>query len=94
LAPETAELIQQKRQWTMSSEDRSKQKHDAITKINEQLRATLEPSDEQLKAQIDALLSQLHPSEVAHSREYSFCLFGESLVEDLKRVVQTNFTGE
>ena len=91
LAPEAVELIRQKRQWIAAAEDRSKKKHDAITQINEQLRAILEPSDEQLKSEIDDLNRKLDSSEIANSREYSFCLFGESLVEDLKRLVQTNF---
>ena len=93
-APETLELVEQKRQWIASPEVRSKQKHDAITNINQQLRAKLDPSDEQLENEIDDLVRQLEASDIANSREYSFCLFGLSLVEDLKRLVQTNFSSD
>ena len=86
---QAVELIKQKRQWIDSP--RSLEKHLAITQINQVLRAMLTPSDEQLKEEIDSLSAQLKSSEIANSREYSFCLFGESLVDDLKQLVQTNF---
>ena len=54
----------------------------------------VEPSDTQLENEIEDLLRQLESSEIANSREYSFCLFGENLVEDLKQLVQTNFAGQ
>ena len=86
----SAELIKKKRQW-IDSPTRSLEKHHAITKINQALRAMLTPSDEQLKEEIDSLTAQLKSSDIANSREYSFCLFGESLIDDLKQLVQANF---
>ena len=88
---QAVELIKQKRQW-IDSPIRSLEKHLAISQINQTLRAMLTPSDEQFKEEIDSLSAQLKSSEIANSREYSFCLFGESLVDDLKQLVQTNFT--
>ena len=94
LSSEMAELVEQKRQLIASTEVWTQQEHDTITQINQKLRLALDPSDEQLKNEIEGLLRQLDASETANSREYSFCLFGESLVEDLKRLVQANFAGE
>ena len=93
LTSKAVELIQQKRHWTASPHIRSKEKHYAITGINQQLRAILKPSDEQLQSDIDELQLQLRSSQIANSREYSFCLYGESLVDDLKRLTQMNFEG-
>jgi len=88
--PKAATLIKQKRQWIDSS-IRSREKHLAITQTNQALRALLTPSDEHLNEEIDSLTAQLKSSEIANSREYSFCLFGESLIDDLKQLVQANF---
>ena len=87
---QAVELIKQKRQW-IDSPIRSPEKHLAITQINQALREMLTPSDEQLKEEIDSLSAQLKSSEIANSREYSFCLFGESLIDDLKQLAQANF---
>jgi len=87
---QAVELIKQKRQW-IESPIRSLEKHHAITKINQALRGILTPSDEQLEKEIDSLRAQLKSSEIANSREYSFCLFGESLIDDLKQLAQANF---
>ena len=84
----------QKRRLIASTEVWTKATHDAITKINQQLRVILEPSDEQFQNDIDALLGQLAASETANSREYSFCLFDQSLVEDLKRLTNASFAGK
>ena len=87
---QAVELIKQKRQW-IESPIRSLEKHHAITKVNQALRGILTPSDEQLEKEIDSLRAQLKSSEIANSREYSFCLFGESLIDDLKQLAQANF---
>ena len=94
LTSDVVALIQQKRQSIQSTEVWTKEKHEVITKINQQLRAILKPSDERLENEIDELRDQLTASEIANSREYSFCLFGQNLVDDLKQLTQTNFTGE
>ena len=91
LTPQAVELIEQKRQWINLSNVRSLEKHRDITRINQALRAMLKPTDKQLKAEIDSLNAQLKSSDIANSREYSFCLFGENLVDDLKQLVQANF---
>ena len=91
LASATDKLIQQKRKWIASTDIRTQEKHLAITRINQELRALLEPSDDQLKSKIDSLKTQLKSSNIANSREYSFCLFEESLVDDLKQLAKTNF---
>ena len=94
LTPEKIELIEQKQRRIASTETWTKQTHDAITQINQQLRAILEPSDEHLENEIDESLRQLAASEIANSREYSFGLFGPGLVDDIKSLVQKNFAGE
>lgn len=88
--PQAVALIKQKRQWIASTHIRTHEKHHAITQINRDLRAMLTPSDDQLKSEIESLNAQLKSSQIANSREYSFCLFGESLIGDLKQLVQTN----
>lgn len=91
LPSQAVELIKQKRQWIDSPDIWSLEKHLAITKINQALRALLKPSDDELGKEIESLTAQLRSSEIANSREYSFCLFGESLVDDLKRLTKKNF---
>jgi hypothetical protein len=91
-----AELVKQKQHWTSGPGRgvRSLEKHQAIEALNEQLGSLLPESDSKLADQLDALKGQLRNSEVAGSREYSFCLFDEHLVDDLKGLVTKNFSAE
>lgn len=81
-----SELISQKRRWTHGQPElnRTKQKHDAITSLNQQLSHHLNVSLEQASADETRLQDNLRASEILDSREYSFCLFPETLLRELR----------
>ena len=95
-SPDVRDLIQQKRDWTIGQHknERSKQKHEAITGLNAQLsRHTDVDPDEVLKTRSQQL-QQVRAGEILDSREYSFCLFPESLTEELQSLADIQETRE
>jgi len=94
--PLAIELIKQKEHWTSGKQKyvRSLDKHKAIEAINEQLASLLPETDVQLAKQVDLMKGQLRNSEIAGSREYSFCLFDDRLVGNLIDLAAMNFSGD
>lgn len=92
--PEVEALISRKRHWLEGENEavRSKEKHDAITTINKALRALLPTSEAVLKEQELEARSQLRESEIVTSREFSFVLFDQRLVESLKHAAADELT--
>ena len=78
-------LIRQKDQWTKGfrRDERSLEKHVAISELNEQLQAFVDVDELTLKKKRDELAKKTRASEILDSREYSFCLFPESLIDEL-----------
>lgn len=86
--PEVAALIAEKRDW-FSGENkdiRSKQKHEAIEAINQQLRTFVDISDWELAETENFAREKLREGQIVSSRDFSFCLFEESLIERLKHM--------
>jgi hypothetical protein len=80
-------LIRQKRKW-VAKLDRSKARHDAIETLNKSLAELAVPSLDELETRRSVIEERLRTSEVLTSREYSFCLFPESLVAELKALAE------
>lgn len=86
--PEVAALVAQKRVW-LSGENkdiRSKQKHEAIAEINQQLRAFVDISDRGLADTEHLMRAKLREGQIVGSRDFSFCLFETNLIERLKHL--------
>ncbi len=67
-----------------------KQRNDAIVAINRQLQPNVEAIRKKLLDQQDFVSQQLRTSQVLSSREYSFALFPESIVEELNTAAKDN----
>lgn len=85
-SPQVKELIQLKSQLTSPSLQnlRGKELHQKIESVNRQLQSHTNDSVESIQQKIAAAKSQLRTSEIAGSREYSFCLFDEDLFLNLQ----------
>ncbi len=62
----------------------SKDWHDRVTAINRQLQPGVVGIRDLLTQQRAALVEQIRTSRLLSSREFSFCLFDERLVEQLR----------
>ena len=62
------------------------QRHHAIEEANRLLQPFVADQVEALQQKLTGINDQIHNSRILNSREYSFCLFDESLIEDLKRM--------
>ena len=66
----------------------AKRHRDAIENLNEQLRVLVEPQKVATENNLEQIESQLDANRVLGSREYSFCLFPEQLVDTLGRLCE------
>ena len=84
------DLIKQKRQWTVGERrrERSREKHLAIETLNRQLAKLAELDEQTLLETRHAALRRIRASQILDSREYSFCLFPETLIDELKALAQ------
>ena len=85
VTPEAQAIIESKRNWIsggQSSGD-AKARHEAINQANELLQPFTNPSFAEISEKISATAGELRKSAVLNSREYSFALFDESLVQEL-----------
>lgn len=80
------DLINQKSNWTVGEHrgERSKRKHDAIEALNQQLARFVDIDPAALLAARVESVQKIRAGEILGSREYSFCLFSESLIDQLK----------
>ncbi len=85
------ELIKQKRDWTVGVHygERSKEKHLAIEALNQELSAFVNVDPDVLIASRKETARKIRASEILSSREYSFCLFPVSLIQELKTMADT-----
>jgi hypothetical protein len=60
--------------------------HQAIARLNERLSPFAAAPQQELLQQRDELAQQLQRAETLGAREFSFCLFDESLIDSLKRL--------
>lgn len=84
--PECDSLVAEKRVWTDGDhcQPRSRERHLAIESLNTQLAEHVGLDQAQLAAEREAMLAKIRGSEILGSREFSFCLFPESLIGELK----------
>ncbi len=83
--PEVQAIIDRKAEWISgkNSGQRAKARHLAINLANQQLQPFTTPSFAEISSKIAAIAGDLRKSAVLNSREYSFALFPESLMEEL-----------
>lgn len=83
--PNLQTLITEKHNWIQQQPalGQGLQRHKAIAQINKQLQIAVENQATRLKTEIENLKSNFQNAQIANSREYSFCLFDESLLADL-----------
>lgn len=86
LSAETEALKEQKRLaiQTLKRGDDKKLAHQKIEAINQQLAATLTQKTATAEARLEELKSGLRDSQILHSREYSFALHRQSIIQQLK----------
>lgn len=80
------ELIAQKRAWAFgeSAFPKSRERHVAIDSLNQQLIDYASPTVDLLEERRANSREKLRVSEILSSREFSFCLFDLSIIEELK----------
>lgn len=90
------QLVAEKQRWTSPEmlPIRTKEKHDTIKQINQQLNQMLAKSDADLADKIAIQQANLRASQIANSREYSFCLFDSQLASQLQSLVDKNFQAQ
>ena len=83
---EAVNWIDQKRAAIGSKELTPSERHQAINEANSKLQPFVAEQVEMLHQELANVDAQIHNSKILNSREYSFCLFPDSLIEDLKRM--------
>ena len=86
--PTVQELVQRKQHWLNPSIPRGQrgERHRQIEYCNQQLRQYARPSEPEITAERQQLTAQVERNQILRSREYSFCLFPESLLDDLAKL--------
>lgn len=88
LTPEVESIIQSKQNWIRGEDAQDRRaRHLGITRANELLQPFTSPSFAEISERIAATGGELRKSVVLNSREYSFALFDESLVDELASMV-------
>ncbi len=84
--PSAQPIIDVKLNWINQTlpQDRMKERHQGIAQCNQKLQPFVEPQKTELARKIDEMKSQLKNNAVLISREFSFCLFPEQLVDRLR----------
>ena len=85
MTPEVQAIIESKQNWIrgVTTSGDLKARHEAIGRANELLQPYTSPSFAEISEKISATAGELRKSAVLNSREYSFALFDESLLEEL-----------
>ena len=88
MTPEVESLIEGKQNWISDSSPDKRARHLEICRANELLQPFTSPALAEVLKNIDATARKLRKSVVLNSREYSFAIFDESLVEELGLVAR------
>ena len=83
-------LVERKRRWLNQTLPRSErgERHQQITDCNRQLRQFAEPSAREIRLEQKRLMERLRENQILRSREYSFCLYPDLLIDDLKSLAR------
>ena len=78
-------LAGEKQKWVRQQLPRGQrlQRHQAISRINEQLQSSAGQHAADLKSELENLKNNFLNAKILNSREYSFCVFAEELFSDL-----------
>jgi hypothetical protein len=84
--PEVQRLISTKARWIEAADDPDlrKQRHQAIVECNQQLQSYVQPLRSDLELRLESLPGEIRKNRILCSRDYSFCLFPETLIAELK----------
>ena len=84
--PELQDAADSKKKWIATDlpQKQRKPRHDGIESANETLRKAVAADVQSLESETDRLSALVRDAEILHSREYSFCLFPETLIDDLR----------
>ena len=92
LTPEIESIVQSKRNSIRDKASQGRRaRHLEITRANEFLQPFTNPSIDEVSQKIAATAGELRKSAVLNSREYSFALFDESLLEELAAMADLAF---
>ncbi|MCH2180861.1 MAG: hypothetical protein MK108_02555 [Mariniblastus sp.] len=88
--PPVGELVALKQHWLNQVLPRGRRaaRHQQIEYCNQQLRRYACPSEQEIAEEQTQLASRVERNRLLRSREYSFCLFPESLLEDLSKLAR------
>ena len=88
--PDAVSLIDDKQTLVRQAvtKEQAKAHRDNIANLDSQLQTFVEPRKEELLQQIDDITEQLEANQILGSREYSFCLFPENLVDSLRELAR------
>ena len=80
------EWVQEKKQWIEKElpPGQRKPRHDAIKEINQKLQEQVGDSKTAETNKLNELVAQQPMAKLLNSREYSFCLFDQNLLNELK----------
>ncbi len=82
LPSEIGAIIEQKRLWTSGqAAGTGAEKHRAISECNQKLKEWAAPLRAELEQRLVSLTKQIEANQILGSREYSFCLFPNELLE-------------
>lgn len=86
----TKKIIETKHRWIAKRPLRGNrlERHHTIERCNQKLRESLDRKKTQLSESLDQMQSKLQTCQIMGSREFSFCLFPESLPQKLQQMAQ------
>ncbi len=81
-------MIDAKTEWIgeVDTLKKSKTRHNSLTQLNRELQSFVSPPMEEAIQSLKNMQAGLRSSEILNSREYSFCLFPESLIRELDAI--------
>ncbi len=87
--PEARPVISSKSDWVHAPTDKNRQseRHQAIAGCNQCLRHYVQPLIKNKELQLRELPDEIRRNRILGSRDYSFCLFPGSLVEELQSML-------
>lgn len=87
--PDAAQWMAEKQKWlaTEPLPGEGRRRHEGIESANEHLQEWLSDQRQAIDKSLSKMRREQRSSQILHSREYSFCLFPPSLVEELKALV-------
>lgn len=83
------DAIELKKKWISDSSEDRLHRHKQIDMANDRLQPFVQSQREVVLSDLQQIKSQMRTSQVLGSREYSFCLHSQELVEGLKAMIDS-----